>query len=141
MDWKTRRRRRSYQFTRRTQIVSYTQLFRPRVSSITQFLWLLVVLCCATEMIETKKSTCTNQMELLLFARQAKLAADFEQITSWARHARYADVETAMNQVKAHLRSSYSKRTFFKRERKPGSMINETKRVWFRPHSCSHVHW
>lgn len=90
-------------------------------------------------MIETKKSICTNQMELLLFARQAKLAADFEQITSWARHARYADVETAMNQVKAHLRSSYSKRTFFKRERKPGSMINETKRVWFRSHSCSHV--
>lgn len=38
-----------------------------------------------------------------VFARQAKLAADFEQITSWARHARYADVETAMNQVGAHL--------------------------------------
>ncbi|CAM9903315.1 unnamed protein product, partial [Hapterophycus canaliculatus] len=33
------------------------------------------------------------------FSRQAKLAGDFEQITSWARHARYADVETAMNQA------------------------------------------
>lgn len=32
--------------------------------------------------------------------RQAKLASDFEQITSWARHARYADVETAMNQAR-----------------------------------------
>ncbi|CAN0457810.1 unnamed protein product, partial [Ectocarpus sp. 8 AP-2014] len=31
----------------------------------------------------------------------AKLASDFEQITSWARHARYADVETAMNQARA----------------------------------------
>lgn len=30
---------------------------------------------------------------------QAKMAADFEQMVSWARHGRYADVETAMNQV------------------------------------------
>ena len=35
---------------------------------------------------------------------QAKMASDFEQISSWARHARYSDVETAMNQVCTTMR-------------------------------------
>ncbi len=55
-------------------------------------------------LVKLQYCTPLHEIESLLcaafcFARQAKLAADFEQITSWARHARYADVETAMNQV------------------------------------------
>ncbi|CAM9103081.1 unnamed protein product, partial [Discosporangium mesarthrocarpum] len=51
-----------------------------------------------TEYIEGKDMAGHAEMAVVS-AEEAKMAADFEKISSWARHGRYADVETAMNQA------------------------------------------